>query len=123
MRIMGVDPSLQGGDPAGIVIRDGWQITDLIEITKTNDTIELADQLAEIFIDFGVDMMFIDCIGNGAGVFHILKRRFPGKVRGVDVSTKTTDKRKRYARLRDELYWKVRESFEQNLVSIPPSTA
>jgi phage terminase large subunit len=120
MRIMGVDPSLQGGDPAGIIIRDGWQITELIEITKTNDTIELADQLAEIFTDFSVDMMFIDCIGNGAGVFHILKRRFPGKVRGVDVSTKTTDKRKRYARLRDELYWKVRESFEQNLVTIPP---
>jgi len=118
LRIMGVDPSRQGADPAGIIIRDGWLIREMTEFTRL-DTIELADQVAEIFLDWECDLMFIDCIGNGAGVFDILRRRFPGKVRGVDVSTKPMDKRKKFHRLRDELWWKVREVFERNIITVP----
>ena len=118
LRIMGVDPSRQGDDPAGIVIRDGMLIREFAEFKKL-DTLELADQVAEIFIDWECDLMFIDCIGNGAGVYDVLKRRFPGKVRGVDVSTKPVDKRKKFHRLRDELWWKVREVFERRLITVP----
>lgn len=118
LRVMGVDPSLQGGDPAGIIIRDGMLIKHLDEF-KISDTLELVDRIAELFIDWECDLMFIDCIGNGAGVYSGLKHRFPGKVRGVDVSTKTTDTRKRFCRLRDQLWWKVREVFESHLVTVP----
>ena len=118
LRIMGVDPSRQGDDPAGIVIRDGWKIVEFLEY-KIPDTMDLADQLAEVFLEYECDLMFIDCIGNGAGVFDNLRRRFPSKVRGVDVSTKPTDKRKKYHRLRDQLWWTVRETFASHLVTIP----
>jgi len=120
LRVMGVDPSRQGDDPAGIVIRDGMLIREFLEFKKL-DTLELADQIAEIFLEWECDLMFIDCIGNGAGVFDVLKRRFPGKVRGVDVSTKPMDKRKKFCRLRDELWWKVRETFSANLLTLPPN--
>lgn len=120
LRIMGVDPSRQGADPAGVVIRDGWQIEEILELHDTADTNILADQLAEIFLSWDCDVMYIDTIGNGAGVFDNLKKRFPGKVRSVDVSTKSTDKKKRFKRLRDQLWWKVREVFQENIVTIPP---
>ena len=134
LRIMGLDPARQGGDPAGVIIRDGMKVIDLIEFRKL-DTIELADEAAEIFIDWDCDLMFVDCIGNGAGVYDQLKRRFPGKVRGVDVSQKPKEapkqtisfskngdspkRKKRFARYRDELYWKVRTVFEQRTISLP----
>ena len=118
LRIMGVDPSRQGGDPAGVVIRKGHVIEDMVEFRKL-DTIELADEIAAIFVEWNCDLMYIDTIGNGAGVYDQLKRRFPGKVRSVDVSTKPRDDRKKFHRLRDELWWKVRSTFEQNLISIP----
>lgn len=118
LRIMGVDPSL-GGDPVGIIIRDNLQIVEIAEFKGITDTEEVADAIAETFIDWDCDLMYIDCIGNGAGVYHSLRKRFPGKVRGVDVRKKTKDKRRKFARLRDELWWRVRELFERSLITIP----
>lgn len=118
LRIMGVDPSRQGGDPAGVVIRDGWLIRDLIEFRKL-DTVELADEISQLFIEWECDVVYIDTIGNGAGVYDLLKRRFPGKVRSVDVSTKPKNNRKKFHRLRDELWWNVRTIFEQGTIAIP----
>lgn len=115
-RIMGVDPSRQGGDPAGIVIRDGGKILDLIEFRKL-DTNELSDEIVQIFSEWECDMVYIDSIGNGAGVYDVIKRRLPGRVRAVDVSTKARSQR--YKRLRDELWWRVRMGFENNTISIP----
>lgn len=120
LRVMGVDPSRQGGDPAACLIRDAHKIRDFIEFTRL-DTVELADEIAQVFIEWECDIMYIDIIGNGAGVYDLLKRRFPGKVKGVDVSTRPRDDRKKFNRLRDELCWLVREQFEQGLVSIPSS--
>jgi phage terminase large subunit len=117
-RVMGIDPSRQGGDPAGVLIRDGWLIRDLIEFRKL-DTLELADEIAALFIEWECDVAYIDTIGNGAGVYDVLKRRFPGKIRPVDVSTKPRDNRKKFNRLRDELWWKVRTLFEHNAIAIP----
>jgi hypothetical protein len=90
----------------------------MLEFRKL-DTQELADAAAEVFIDWECDLMFVDMIGNGAGVYDLLNKRFPGKVRGVDVSNKPKDSRKKFFRLRDELYWKVRKLFEKGLISIP----
>jgi phage terminase large subunit len=132
LRIMGLDPARQGGDPAGVIIRDGKKIIDFLEFAKL-DTNELVDEAAAIFIDWECDLMFVDMIGNGAGVYDNLKIRFPGKVRGVDVSRKPTEapvqsttsgirpnrKKKRFNRLRDELYWKVRTTFENGTISYP----
>lgn len=118
LRIMGVDPSRQGGDPAGVLVRKAHVVEDMAEFRKL-DTLELADEIATLFVEWNCDLMFIDIIGNGAGVFDVLKRRFPGKVRGIDVSTKPKDNRKKFHRLRDELWWKVRASFEQGLVALP----
>lgn len=118
LRIMGVDPSRQGGDPAGALVRHAHVIEDMAEFRKL-DTLELADEIATLFIEWDCDLMFIDTIGNGAGVYDVLKRRFPGKVRSVDVSTRPKDDRKKFHRLRDELWWKVRTVFEQNLIALP----
>lgn len=119
LRVMGVDPSRQGGDPAGVIIRDGHKIIEYHEFKKL-DTRELADEVASIFLEAECDLMFIDTIGNGAGVYDQLKHRLPGKVRSVDVSTKPKDQRRKFHRLRDELWWKVRTNFEQGLIDLPP---
>ena len=119
LRIMGVDPSRQGKDPCGVIIRDSFHIQDLQEIHDTKDTTILADHLAEIFLDWDCDMMYIDTIGIGGPLYDDLVRRFPGKVRSVDVSLASPDRKKRFKRLRDDLWWKVREAFQNNIVTIP----
>ena len=135
LRIMGLDPARQGVDPAGVVIRDGMKVIDMIESQIAN-TPDLVNWAAEIFLDWECDLMYVDSIGNGGGVYDYLKLRFPGKVFSVDVSLKSTTsptyqskqnaanpvhkkKKRKFNRLRDELYWKVRAVFEDRTVSLP----
>jgi len=128
LRIMGLDPARLGEDPAAVIIRDGKKIIDMMEFKKLKIP-ELAEAAAEVFLEWECDHMYVDMIGIGAGVYDLLDARFPGKITGVDVNTKTKEKpqaakgtyaqKKRFNRLRDELYWKVRTTFENGTISFP----
>ena len=62
--------------------------------------------------------VFVDVIGLGAVVFDRLRESGMKGVYPVNVSEKATLPTK-YFRMRDELWFKTRELFEQRLVSIP----
>jgi hypothetical protein len=59
---------------------------------------------------------FVDVIGLGNGVYNRL-RELGARVYAVDV--RRTARKERFAKLRDELWWSLREQFELGLISIP----
>lgn len=65
--------------------------------------------------------VFVDKIGVGWGIFGNLKARIRNKeisIIGVNVSELPASQ-DRFYRLRDQLAWRVREAFEERVISIP----
>jgi hypothetical protein len=63
--------------------------------------------------------VFVDIIGYGWAVEGNLRTRYAdGETIGVNVNTEARDK-SRFRRLRDELWWEVRDEFINGLISIP----
>ena len=60
----------------------------------------------------------IDIVGIGRGVYDRLRELGFGWITGVNVSNSAVHI-DRYHRLRDELWWRMREAFERGEVSIP----
>ncbi len=64
-------------------------------------------------------LVFVDVIGYGWAVGGNLRARYcNGEVIGVNVNTEARDKT-RFRRLRDELWWEVRDEFIDGVISIP----
>lgn len=124
--LMGVDPARGGKDTFAVLVRKGFKVTAIYEHNNL-DIQDGADMVANYIIDHEPIRVYIDTIGIGGGVYDLLRRRFPGICFPVDVARKATrqpkmlgrgDKRK-FGRLRDELYWRLRMAFTENLLSIP----
>ncbi len=85
-------------------------------------TAELGGHILADFREMEADGIAVDEIGVGAGTIDWLKkipeaRKF---VFGVSVSNSSSDK-KRWYRLRDELWWRVREKCQAGMYSFPCS--
>jgi phage terminase large subunit len=112
--IMGLDPGA-GGDNTVACIRQGWRVKSFHKFSSP-DTMEVVAWAAELMEQEEVTACFVDIIGIGNGVYYRLKelgyRVFP-----VDVRIKSSDEK--FRNIRAELWWKAREVFEKNLVSMP----
>ena len=126
--VFGVDVARQGEDKTVVVVRQGFKVREIF-LYGQKDTVDIGDIVSSHIIDFNPERVYIDTCGLGVGLYDILKRKFPGKCYPVDVNRKATlapksigrGDKMRFNRLRDELYWRLRTVFVDNMISIPKS--
>jgi hypothetical protein len=118
--IQGIDVGA-GGDPSIIASRQGNKVYKFDKHT-TNNTMELAGWVIVSMDLEGASAGFIDVIGLGNGTYfrvtehpdtNIAQHIWP-----VDVRFRATDFI-RYDKLRDELWFNLRQLFEDGIISIP----
>lgn len=113
--IAGVDVG-GGGDKSVICIRKGGLIVDLL-YNNCKDTMQVADWVGETLDRYDCVVSYIDIIGIGRGVYDRL-RRMGYNVRAADSRAKAPDT-ERFYNTRSFMYWRLREQFENKLISIP----
>lgn len=117
-KYLGVDVARYGDDQSIIIPRRGLQIYPFHEFQNIN-TIELGGWINHIFNEEDASGIGIDEIGVGAGVTDWLyKKHDQGIVHGINVSNTANDK-DRFHRLRDELWWGLREKCMKRAFSFP----
>ncbi|MFH1640361.1 MAG: hypothetical protein ABIA66_00185 [Candidatus Omnitrophota bacterium] len=113
-RIAGLDVARFGDDRSALVIRQGGQIIH-VETWQRQDTTFTAGRVVNHYRNKLFDCIAVDAIGLGAGVYDMIKNaRVPCVA--VNVAEASTDDR--FVRLRDQLWWRVREWFEEGACSI-----
>lgn len=119
--IFGIDPGGGGeGDITCICIRKGYHIL-AFETTSQTKTEELVRWAEDFILLWDPKHIFIDRNGLGKGMYDLLKGKYKG-IKGLYSMNKSTAK-DRFYRLRDELFWSMREEFEkENLVIHPDKT-
>lgn len=108
------------GEDKSIVMPRRSMIIKPWEMHQKMSTAELGGHVLADFREMEADGIAIDEIGVGAGTIDWL-RKIPEAMRyvfGVNVANSSSDK-KRYARLRDELWWRVRENCQKGAYSFP----
>jgi len=119
-RVMGVDVGYTGNDPSAIAIRQGDDVIH-IDQWRGNDTVVTTQKVIEAFETHECDVILVDSIGVGAGVYDNLKHAgYPVKhcdVRERVPKEKQQDHKKTKCKLlRDWLWWQARLYFKQRPV-------
>jgi hypothetical protein len=120
---LGVDVARYGEDESIILPRKGLKIYPWSTFQGMN-TIDLGGHALETLREFDADGMGVDEIGVGAGLVDWLQK-LPGglrKAHGVNVTRESSDKN-RFHRLRDELWWEMREKCRKQMYWFPGDTA
>lgn len=115
--VWGLDVARYGDDRSVLVKRQGRKVLPGIKVWRKLDLMQLAAKVVEEFKAERHDMrpaeVLVDVIGLGAGVVDRLRQlhsegMFPPLVRGINVS-EASSMSDRFLRLRDELWWGIRE--------------
>lgn len=114
--VLGVDVARFGDAKSVICTRYGQKVMPLRRFSKI-DTMELSGWIGLAVAEEEPAAVAIDVIGVGAGVVDRC-RELGLRVFGVNVS-ESPSREDRFHRLRDELYWRLRERFEKRVISIP----
>lgn len=115
-RIAGLDVARFGDDRTALVVRQGGSIS-YVETWGKADVVETAGRVMERYKSKLFDSVAVDTIGIGAGVADILRSNgIP--VAMVQVSERATDE-ERFDSQRDELWYSLREWFEDGACCIP----
>jgi phage terminase large subunit len=115
-RYAGCDPARFGNDRTGFVVRQGGEIIH-VEAWRNLDTVQTAGKAIELYRKKYYDAIGVDAIGLGAGVYDMLKNAGIPCV-AVNVTETSAMNEDRFDRVRDELWWSVREWFEDMSCSI-----
>ncbi len=116
-QILGIDVGA-GGDLSVVIPRHGPSVPRILT-NNTPDSETLTSWLIRWILDYEPKMVMIDSIGVGWGIAGNLRARLPNvEVIDVNVAEVPSDN-ERFHRLRDELWWRVRELFEKGIISIP----
>lgn len=115
--ITGIDLARQGDDKSVILTRKGMKVLDTIKTFNGQNTMEMAGWIGVHASEEEPTCMGIDVVGLGWGTYDRL-REMGVKVSAVNVAESTSNKDK-FERLRDELWWALREDFELGAISIP----
>ena len=121
--VIGVDVGGGGEDPTIVMPRRGPAVISVEEITEIESTrigykVEglLRDHLTNHDAQYAVG---IDVIGVGRGVYsYLFDIARVGNLHPINVAEVPSDD-DRFFRLRDEVWWKAREAFEQDRVVLP----
>ena len=119
--IWGLDVARFGDDRTALTKRKKNWLLEKPKTWRNKDTMQTAGMVVHEFEntqhDMRPDRIMVDSIGVGAGVVDALKEHgLP--VKGVNVS-ESPAVASNYMRLRDELYWKAREWFEDKASKLP----
>ena len=115
--VFGVDVGA-GGDDSVILIRHGPKIMPILT-NDTSDSEALTGWVMGRIFKHDPRMVMIDPIGVGWGISGNLRNRVPdADIVDVNVAELPSED-DRFHRLRDELWWRVRQLFESRVISIP----
>lgn len=117
--IVGVDVGMSlTGDASAIVVRQGGVITYMDEF-RLDDTLQIAGKVRDIAVTVGAERVYIDGIGWGAGVGHtLIGWGVPCTPVNVGEGSSASEQ---FNRLRDELWWRCREFFQDRQCAIKES--
>lgn len=115
--VLGIDVARYGDDKSIIACRRGPRIERLEEFTKL-DSRELASWSQLTMQEYNAACAAIDVIGWGAGTYDILKDIADCPILPVNVAESASNE-ELFTRLRDELWWQLRERFQNGTISIP----
>lgn len=116
LKIMGVDVGYEGDDESIVAIRHGNVVTKIYSWFHKS-TMESAGQIVRLINAEKPNIINVDSIGVGAGVYDRLKE-LGFKVNGIKggaVATKSSE----YFNLRTELYWTMRTALERGNLELP----
>ena len=113
--ILGADIG-RTGDSSEICIRKGMKVLPIYHF-QIADTMQITGHISTKIDEFTPDSSNVDALGIGWGVCDRLRER-GYKIRMVNVA-EGASMDKKFFRLRDELWWKLREMFEKKIISIP----
>jgi hypothetical protein len=102
--ILGVDPAA-GGDNSAIVLKSG-NLQEILFNQKMPNTMDLVGVVMEIYHKFKADMIVIDKVGVGQGVYDRLKD-LGYNVRGVSFGEKSEIDE--FGNLKAEWHWRERK--------------
>lgn len=112
---LGVDVGA-GGDKSIILTRRGGRVERIVD-HSSKDTMELVGWTLNEAAKNEDSVIYVDSIGIGKGVYDRLREN---RMRVFSIDVRRTPKAaERFCRLRDELWWNLREQFEKGTISIP----
>lgn len=114
-RIAGLDVARFGDDRTALVIRQGGQIVH-VETWSNLDAVQTAGRVVQKYRSKMFDCVAVDVIGFGAGVFDMIRNSGVPCV-AVNVGEAPAVEG-RFNKLRDEVWWKVRQWFAEDGASI-----
>ena len=116
--VAGLDVGMSlGGDPSALVVRQGTTVVYAEEF-RYDDTVRIAAHVKDRWHEGKFGVVAVDAIGWGAGVAHLLREwGVPTVAVNVAESAATSE---RFTRLRDELWWRTREWFDDKQSAIKP---
>ena len=119
--IWGVDVARMGNDRSALAKRRGNVMTEPIKYWREKDAIQLSALIREEYDCAAVKPVeiCIDVIGVGAGVVDICASTHNLPVRGVNVAERPAIHSDKYERLRDELWFQMKEWFGGYQCSLP----
>src|SRR5690606_34858204 len=124
--VWGLDVARFGDDTTALAKRRGNTLLEPIREWRKFDLMQTAGVIAKEYAETPYDKrpasINVDVIGLGAGVVDRL-RELGLPVRGINVGEAPASAPERFMRLRDELWWKLREWFESRAVTMPPDNA
>ncbi|MCK5236196.1 MAG: hypothetical protein KAR06_04345 [Deltaproteobacteria bacterium] len=119
--VYGIDVGA-GGDDSIMAPRHGGKILTLLKHSSP-DTMAMVGWAFQELEEQEAAAAFVDVIGIGNGVYNRLRELLPKmKIYPVDARGKASNsekKKERFMKLRDELWWNLRELFENRTISIP----
>lgn len=125
--VWGLDVARYGDDRSVLVKRQGRKVLPGIKVWRKLDLMQLAAKVVEEFKAEAYERrpseVLVDVIGLGAGVVDRLRQlnsegHFPPLVRGINVS-EASSMSDRFLRLRDELWWNIRDWLATREASLP----
>lgn len=114
-KVAGLDVARFGNDRSALAVRRGGEIIHL-ETWGQSDVVQTASRVMDRYRTGMFDAIAVDAIGVGAGVADILKNNgIPTAMVQVSESAKNKE---RFHSQRDELWWSLRQWFEEGSCSI-----
>jgi phage terminase large subunit len=115
--ITGIDLARHGDDKSVILTRRGMKVDNIIKTFNGQNTMEMCGWISIHNNEEEPTCMGIDVVGLGWGVYDRL-REVGIRCTAINVAESTSNKDK-FERLRDELWWALREDFQLGNISIP----
>ena len=114
--VAGIDIAREGVDKTSVIFKQSSRVIKIVRYNEP-DSMKNADKIIELLREYKAQQAAIDAIGVGGPVYDYL-RRFYANIRPVDVH-KIPVNSERFPLLRDELWWSMRELFQNGLIDIP----